>query len=107
VAMDARTINADPGRENPTNVTTAATSGGSPNNPRLYEAGFALLNTGSKVTNVSLTFLGSQNANGREVIMAVSATAGAIPPVWILQPFGINTNEGVTVKFTGLAGATS
>jgi hypothetical protein len=96
VQMDTRTMQADPGRSNPTNLTANATAGGSQNDPRLYEAGFALLNLGSKVTNVNLRFIGGANGSSREVIMAVSAVAGAIAPIFNVQPVGVITNDGST-----------
>jgi len=69
MSVDNRTINNDPGRA------------GTPNNPRLYEAQFALGNTGSVVTNVILTYLNPTNSTGRMYVFAVSATAGAVPPI--------------------------
>jgi hypothetical protein len=95
LSLDNRTFNSDPGRSNPTNNF----------NPRLYEAGFTLLNQGSVVTNIVVQFV-SAGANGRIVILGVSATAGAVPPIWAAQPTSVNTNEGVAVSFSGLATAT-
>lgn len=59
---------------------TAASSTGQ--NPRLYEAQFALGNTSSPLTNILLRFLGAVNpTTGRMVVLAVSATAGAFGPI--------------------------
>jgi len=69
VNLDRRTIDSDPGR----NAT--------PYNPRLYEAQFALGNVGSPVTNIVLRYLNPTNSTGRLVVFAVSATAGAVPPI--------------------------
>lgn len=68
VNLDTRTLQSDQGR--------TATP-----NPRLYEAQFALGNTGSAVTNVILKYLNPTNSNGRAYVFAVSATAGAVPPI--------------------------
>lgn len=69
VDLNRRTINNDPGRS-------------SAQNPRLYEAQFALGNTVSPITNVLLRYLGSADATrGRMVVLAVSATAGAVQPI--------------------------
>lgn len=67
--LKTRAINNDPGRA------------GTPNNPRLYEAQFALGNTGSPVTNILLRYLNPTNSATRVYIFAVSATAGAVPPI--------------------------
>lgn len=69
VNLDNRSLNSDPGR----NAT--------PYNPRLYEAQFALGNTGSPLTNVILQYLNPTNSNSRGYIFAVSATAGAVPAI--------------------------
>jgi len=70
VNLNNRTINSDPGRN------------AAPYNPRLYEAQFALGNTGSPVTNIILNFVGAANpTTARLVVFAVSATAGAVPPI--------------------------
>ena len=96
MSTDTRCINNDPGRVNPTNNM----------NPRLYEAQFAFFNIGSPVTNVLLRFLGAQNAtSGRIVILAVSATAGAIAPILTVQPNSVVTNDGGTVLFSVQASA--
>lgn len=73
-------------------------------NPRLYEAQFALANTASPVTNVNLRYLGSQNSrDGRMVVFAVSGTAGLVPPIITsVSHSTINTTvfEGSNVTFT-------
>lgn len=69
INLNNRTINSDPGR----NAT--------PYNPRLYEAQFALGNNSSPVTNILLRYLNPTNSTGRLVVFAVSATAGAVPPI--------------------------
>lgn len=70
INLNNRTINTDPGNNTP------------PSNPRLYEAQFALGNVGSPVTNIILNYVGAVNpTTARLVVFAVSATAGAVPPI--------------------------
>mgnify|MGYP005840337849 CR=1 FL=1 len=90
VQLNTRTINADPGH-----TTTP--------NPRLYEAQFALGNTTSPLTNMVLRFLGAINpTTGRMVVLAVSGTAGAVPPIIsTISPQNIPTTiEGSNITFT-------
>ena len=93
--MDLRTraINNDPGRN--------ATAQG---NPRLYEAQFALGNTGSPVTNILLRYLNPANSTTRVYIFAVSATAGAVPP--IIASISLSTAaavyEGTNLTFNAI-----
>ncbi len=68
-------------------------------NPRLYEAEFVLNNTVSKITSVDLTFL-SGGANGRVAILAVSATAGTLKPIYTVHPLSKNVTEGDSAQFT-------
>lgn len=81
VNLDTRTLNTDPGRA------------AAPSNPRLYEAQFALGNVGSAVTNVVLRYLNPTNSTGRVYIFAVSATAGAVPP--IIASVSVTPNNAV------------
>ena len=72
-------------------------------NPRLYEAQFALNNASSAVTNVIVNFLGSQNSGGRMFIFAVSGTGGAVPPIITSvshSTFNTTIFEGSNVTFT-------
>jgi len=91
VNLNNRSINSDPGR----NAT--------PYNPRLYEAQFALGNTVSPLTNVVLNYLNPTNSNGRLVVFAVSATAGAVPA--IISTVSVTPNatyEGSNVVFNAV-----
>ncbi len=93
VNLDTGTINSDPGRA------------AAPSNPRFYEAQFALGNTGSAVTNVVLTYLNPTTSTGRGYIFAVSATAGAVPP--IIASVSVTPNaalfyEGSNVVFNAI-----
>lgn len=69
------------------------------NNPRLYEAEFILNNNVSKITSVDIAFL-SGNANARVAILAVSATEGALAPVYDTYPSGRVTYSGNTATFS-------
>jgi hypothetical protein len=82
-----------------------------PGNPRLYEAQFALGNTMSPLTNVVLQFLGAQNStppnDGRMMVFAVGATAGAVAPILVggtpaSPPLMLEgTNLVLTAQLTG------
>jgi len=75
-------------------------------NPRLYEAEFVLGNTVSVVTNIVLKWIAG-GATSRAVILAVSATAGALKPIFGLQPQNINVYDGTNVVFNAtVAGGT-
>ena len=75
-------------------------------NPRLYEAEFVLGNVGSPVTNVIMEWIGG-SANSRAVILAVSATAGAISPIIGTSPTNFLTPEGMDAAFSAtIAGGT-
>jgi hypothetical protein len=67
-------------------------------NPRLYEAQFALGNTASAVTNVVLKWIGG-SVNSRVVVLAVSATAGAVAPIINSHPASMGAYEGSNVMF--------
>lgn len=68
------------------------------NNPRLYEAEFVLSNNASKITSVDLAFL-SGNANARVAILAVSATQGALAPVYGTLPVSQTVMQGNALNF--------
>lgn len=74
------------------------------NNPRLYEAEFILNNNVSKITSVDIAFL-SGNANARVAILAVSATAGALAPIYDIYPTGqIQISGGDATIYATIAG---
>jgi hypothetical protein len=75
------------------------------NNPRLYEAQFALGNTTSPVTNVVLKWIGG-SATSRAVVFAVSGTAGAVAPLFTTQPLSFGTYEGSNVVFAATVAGT-
>lgn len=65
-------------------------------NPRLYEAQFALGNTVSPVTNVVLTWLGAPNAAGRAFVFALSGSTGPVPPIIGDSPQARTIYEGTS-----------
>ena len=94
IDMNRGTINNDPGRNG--NIATG--------NPRLYEAQFALGNTGSPVTNILLRFLNPTNSGTRSYVFAVSATAGAVPPIIasVSRSTAAAIYEGTNVTFNAV-----
>lgn len=74
-------------------------------NPRLYEAEFPLMNHVSPVTNIVLKFLGAFNpTTGRMVVLAVSATAGAVRPIIRTVPSTMLVLEGPQVFSAAMGG---
>ncbi len=74
-------------------------------NPRLYEAEFALANNTSPVTNVNIQFLGAVNpTTGRMAVLAVSAAAGAVRPIIATQPSPVLTIEGSDATLAAVMG---
>lgn len=74
------------------------------NNPRFYEAQFALGNLSSPVTNVVLKWIGG-SASSRVVVFAVSGTMGAVMPLFTTQPQTVGAYEGASVDlFFNVAG---
>lgn len=74
-------------------------------NPRLYEAEFALLNNVSPVTNIVLRFIGAVNpTTGRMAVLAVSATAGAVRPIISSVPGSFRAMEGSNVVMAASIG---
>lgn len=72
-------------------------------NPRLYEAQFALANTVSPVTNMVLRWLGGSGANTRMFVFAVSGTAGSVPPIISSVSISAGTVfEGSNVTFNAI-----
>lgn len=73
-------------------------------NPRLYAVDFPVLNTSSPITSLQLNW---KSGAGRTCILAMSGTAGAVKPVFTIQPVSIKTNSAVTVAFTAAASGTA
>jgi hypothetical protein len=73
------------------------------NNPRLIQNDIVLANTTSPVTSIEL--VNTNATSGRFAMLALSAAAGALPPVIAPQPVGVNAYEGTSVSF--VSGATA
>jgi hypothetical protein len=87
------------------NLNSRSINNAGTTNPRLYEAEFALANNQSAVTNINLRFLGAVNpTTGRMVVLAVSATAGAVRPIIATQPANVLTMEGSNVVMSATIG---
>lgn len=87
------------------NVNNRTVNNAGTTNPRLYEAEFALANNRSPVTNINLRFLGAVNpTTGRMVVLAVSATAGAVRPIIATQPSPVIAVEGSNVVVSATIG---
>jgi hypothetical protein len=71
-----------------------------PQNPRLYEAQFALGNTVSPVTNIVLTWSAAPNINGRTFVFAVSGSTGPVAPIIGESPQGQVMYEGSPFSLT-------
>jgi hypothetical protein len=69
-------------------------------NPKLFETYFQLTDGASPVTNILLKYVHANSGNATTFIMAVSATAGGVPPVILGQPSWLNTYPGSTAQFS-------
>lgn len=63
---------------------------------RLFASDLPLANVASPVTSIDLVYT---NTGGRAAIFAVSATAGAVPPIFTQQPASTNTYAGNDIGF--------
>ncbi|HSU53196.1 MAG TPA: immunoglobulin domain-containing protein, partial [Candidatus Dormibacteraeota bacterium] len=75
------------------------------NNPKLFETYFTLADSASPVTNILLRFGSARTGNATTFVMAVSATAGGVPPVVLGQPSWLNAFAGTTAHFNMSLGA--
>jgi hypothetical protein len=73
-------------------------------NPRLYGVDVAVNNTGSPITSIDLSYA---SGNGHAAILAVSAAAGAIKPIFELQPVSVNVQEGGTAQLDAFVAGTA
>lgn len=64
---------------------------------RLFSSDLPLVEVVSPVTSIDLVYT---NTGGRAAIFAVSATAGAVPPIPVAQPTSTNTYAGTDASFT-------
>lgn len=86
----AYTVN---GRVNVVNAGFSAVNSG---NPRLYGVDIAVANTASPITSIDLAH---SAGGGHAGILAISASAGVIRPVFDFQASSTNVLEGGTVQF--------
>jgi hypothetical protein len=84
-------------------VDTAQFSNISSGNPRLLENDIVLSDTTDPV--VSITLLNTNTTGGRIAILAISGSAGALPPAIVAQPASVNAYWGSSVTFTSTATA--
>jgi hypothetical protein len=87
------------------NVETAVLDNVNNNNPRIYSVDFALANTTTPVSSITLTWT-TGGTDTRAVIFALSGSSGAVAPVIDLQPVSAKVNPGDTATLTIHAGGT-
>ena len=73
------------------------------NNPRLLQNDIVLSDTLNPVTSIYLE--NTNTGGGRFAILAVSGSAGALPPHFVQQPVSTNAYAGSSVSFTASAAA--
>lgn len=73
------------------NVQTGVFQAVNSNNPRLYAVDVAVNDTASPITSIDLAYT---TGTGHAGILAVSAAAGAIKPIFDVQPTSVNALEG-------------
>jgi hypothetical protein len=73
-------------------------------NPRLYGVDVAVNNTGSPITSIELAH---SAGTGHAGILGISATAGAVKPIFDLQPASTNVLAGGTIQFDTFVSGTA
>jgi len=68
--------------------------------PKLFETYFSLKDVTSPVTNILVKYGTAPGANATTFILAVSATAGPLPPILGVQPVSQTWFPGQTASFT-------
>jgi hypothetical protein len=74
------------------------------NNPRIYGVDVAVANTASPITSIDLSVA---SGGGHAAIMAISSSAGAIKPIFDLQPASTNILEGGTIQLDSFVSGTA
>jgi hypothetical protein len=74
------------------------------NNPRIYGVDIAVNNTGVPITSIDLSVA---SGGGHAAIMAISSSAGAIKPIFDLQPISTNVLEGGTIELASFVSGTA
>jgi hypothetical protein len=72
-------------------------------NPRLYSVDFALNDSVTPITSLTLT----RTAGGRGHVFAVSASSGAVAPLITLQPASKTVSAGTSASFTTTVSGTA
>jgi hypothetical protein len=85
------------------NVTSGVFENLNNDNPRLYYSDFALANTASAVTSVTINYT---NSGQRIAVFALAGTSGAVPPLITAQPASIRTWAGSNITFSVTAAGT-
>ncbi len=81
-----------------TRYTIAGSVFGNPQQPRLFETIFPLSNVSSPVTNIQVQYKLAGGTSWTTYVLAVSAAAGAVAPVFAVPTPSINVYEGATVS---------
>jgi hypothetical protein len=84
-------------------VATAALSAVNTENPRLYSIDVAVANTASPVATIELTHV---SGTGHAAILAISSSAGAIKPIFDLQPVSVNVLQGGNTQLDAFVSGT-
>ncbi|HEY6225767.1 MAG TPA: hypothetical protein VI282_01470, partial [Verrucomicrobiae bacterium] len=74
------------------------------NNPRIYGVDVAVTDTSSPITSIDLNYT---TGTGHAAILAVSSSAGAIKPLFDLQPNSVNVLAGGNTQIDSLVSGTA
>lgn len=86
------------------NAVTANFQAVNSNNPRIYGVDVAVNNTASPITSIDLAYT---TGGGHAAILAVSAAAGAIKPIFDGQPVSVNVLEGGATQLDAFVSGTA
>jgi hypothetical protein len=86
------------------NVDNGALEAVNTDNPRLYGIDIAVERTTTPITSVTLTHL---EGNGHAVIFALSGTAGAVKPIFDVQPVAARAFENTPAQLTATVSGTA
>jgi hypothetical protein len=88
------------------NVSSGIYDAVAANNPRLYSVDFAVANTTSPITNITLSFSGGA-AGANAAILAVSGIPGTVAPILVQQPQSLKGWENAPVLLSAPVAATA
>jgi len=86
------------------NVENGGYSAVDSENPRLYSVDLAIERTGTPIRSITLTHT---EGTGHAVIMALSGTAGAVKPIFDLQPAATNAFEATSAQLIATISGTA